>query len=169
MNTTLKIFVNDPNGNEIAKSFSNANPDASNVVLKTTAQKLNSLTDNTLKRVERINVTDITNDEEEIPETETITLTATPTTITFTDTSTVHTITYNVLDANLRYGTMSSQPNFASKIGSGTYNNSTGKGTLPIQLNANRVPANGTYYYDFCYKSGENKTNTVRINVIVDI
>ena len=63
MQTTLKIIADDPNGNEITKSVTYANPQASNVILKQAAQKLNTLTNNTLKKIVRVDTTDITDAE----------------------------------------------------------------------------------------------------------
>ena len=63
MQTTLKIIADDPNGNEITKSVTYANPQASNVILKQAAQKLNALTKNTLKKIVRVDTTDITDAE----------------------------------------------------------------------------------------------------------
>lgn len=63
MQTTLKYTYDDPNGNEFTKSVTYSNPQVSNVILKQTAQKLNALTKNTLKKIMRVDTTDITDAE----------------------------------------------------------------------------------------------------------
>ena len=63
--TTLQVIAVDGNNNDVQKSIGYANPNASNYVLKTTAQKLNSLTTNTFKkaiRVDKEDITDATNE-----------------------------------------------------------------------------------------------------------
>ena len=59
--TTLQLLVNDTLGNPIQRSYSCVNPAASNYVLKTFAQQINSLSTNTFNAVFRIDKEDITN------------------------------------------------------------------------------------------------------------
>ena len=59
--TTLQLLVNDRLGNPIQRSYGFANPNASNYVLKTFAQQINSLSTNTFNAVFRIDKEDITN------------------------------------------------------------------------------------------------------------
>lgn len=61
MATALKIYTTDENNNAITKTVSNANPAASDYVLKNFSQKLVNLSDSTFRRVERVNTKDITN------------------------------------------------------------------------------------------------------------
>lgn len=61
MATALKIYTTDENNNAMTKTVSNANPEASDYVLKNFSQKLVSLSDSTFRRVERVNTKDITN------------------------------------------------------------------------------------------------------------
>lgn len=63
--TTLQINALDTNRNAIQKSLGNANPNAKGYVLKEFAQRLNSLTTNTISNVYRIDKEDITNAAEE--------------------------------------------------------------------------------------------------------
>ena len=60
MATALKLYTADQNNNLITKTVGNANPAASNYVLKTFSEKLLSLSDNALSKVERIDTNDIT-------------------------------------------------------------------------------------------------------------
>ena len=59
--TSLQLFVNDTLGNPIQRTITHANPNASNYVLKTFAQQLNSLSTNTFNAVFRVDKEDITN------------------------------------------------------------------------------------------------------------
>lgn len=59
--TTVQLIVNDTHGNPIQRSYGFANPNASNYVLKTFAQQLNSLSTNTFNAVFRVDKEDITN------------------------------------------------------------------------------------------------------------
>ena len=59
--TTLQIIARDTNGNDIQRSITNANPDVSNYVLKTFAEKVNELTTNTYRGAVRLDKEDITN------------------------------------------------------------------------------------------------------------
>ena len=61
MATALKLYTADQNNNLITKTVGNANPAASNYVLKTFSEKVTELTDNSFLKVERIDTTDITN------------------------------------------------------------------------------------------------------------
>lgn len=61
MATALKIYTTDENNNAITKTVSNANPAASDYVLKNFSQKLVNLSDSTFRRVERVDTKDITN------------------------------------------------------------------------------------------------------------
>lgn len=63
MNTKLQLKYSDPNLKEGTTNISYANPNAADGVLKEAAQKLNSLTNNTLNEVHRVDDTDITNAE----------------------------------------------------------------------------------------------------------
>ena len=60
MDTSLKIYTVDTANNATAKTISKANPAASDYVLKTFAEKYNSLSSKTLLSVERIDTSDIT-------------------------------------------------------------------------------------------------------------
>lgn len=59
--TTLQILSNDALGNAMQRSVTNANPNASNYVLKNFAQQLNGLSTNTFNAVFRVDKEDITN------------------------------------------------------------------------------------------------------------
>ena len=61
MNTTIKYTSVDANLKESTKSITYANPEASDYVLKTTAQMLNNLSTHTLTNVTRVDTKDITN------------------------------------------------------------------------------------------------------------
>ena len=61
MATALKIYTADSNNNAISKTISNANPAASDYVLKTFSEKYISLSDNSFRKVERVDTKDITN------------------------------------------------------------------------------------------------------------
>ena len=61
MATAIKIYSTDSNENAIAKTVSNANPAASNYVLKNFGVQLMTLSNNAFRRAERIDTTDITN------------------------------------------------------------------------------------------------------------
>lgn len=61
MATSLKLYTTDENNNAVTKTVSNANPAASDYVLKNFSVQLIALSDNTLDRVERIDTKDITN------------------------------------------------------------------------------------------------------------
>lgn len=58
--TTLQLLARDTGGNDIQRSITNANPNASNYVLKTFAQQINGLTTNTFRGAVRIDKEDIT-------------------------------------------------------------------------------------------------------------
>ena len=63
--TTLQINARTTNNRDLLRSISNVNPEASNYVLKTFAQQLNSLTTNTfvsVYRVDKENITSATNE-----------------------------------------------------------------------------------------------------------
>jgi len=60
MATAIKIYSTDTNQNMVSKTVSNANPAASDYVLKTFSQQLISLSENSFSRAERIDTTDIT-------------------------------------------------------------------------------------------------------------
>ena len=61
--TTIKIISDDTNNNEMTKSVTYANPSATNATLSTFAKKLNGLTNNTLKKIIRVDTEDITDAE----------------------------------------------------------------------------------------------------------
>ena len=60
MSVALKLYTTDENDNATTKTVSNANPAASDYVLKNFSEKLISLTDSTLNKVERVDTRDIT-------------------------------------------------------------------------------------------------------------
>lgn len=60
MATALKLYTADGNLNAITKTISNVNPEASNYTLKDFSVKLMNLSDNSLRKVERVDTKDIT-------------------------------------------------------------------------------------------------------------
>ena len=65
MATALKLYTADANNNAISKTISNANPAASDYVLKTFSEKIVTLSENSFRKVERIDTKDITNAQNE--------------------------------------------------------------------------------------------------------
>ena len=60
MTVKLTLKVNDTNNNSKTVNIGYVNPDATDAILRTFAQKLNSLTTNTLLTTEKTVTTDIT-------------------------------------------------------------------------------------------------------------
>ncbi len=60
MATAIKIYTTDTNNNATTKIVSNANPAASDYVLKNFSQKLMGLSANSMNKVERVDTKDIT-------------------------------------------------------------------------------------------------------------
>ena len=65
MDTSLKIYTVDTANNATAKTISKANPAASDYVLKTFSEKIVTLSENSFRKVERIDTKDITNAQNE--------------------------------------------------------------------------------------------------------